>query len=57
MKMKLIGIVMLMAASLGYTQEPGDFQPAVTNVNNAPYPRVDSVSRVQIRVKAPGASK
>jgi len=56
--MKLAGVMLLMAAaSLCCAQEPGDFQPAVTNVPDAQYPKVDSQSRAEIRVKAPDASK
>jgi len=56
MKMKLVGMVGLMVASLCYAQE-GNFQPASTNVLDAQYPRVDSDSRVQVRIKAPDATK
>ena len=57
-EMKLAGVLLLMgAASLCCAQEPGDFQPAVTNVPDAQYPKVDSQSRAEIRVKAPDASK
>lgn len=38
-------------------QESRDFQPATTNVWGAEYPRVDSKGRVQLRVKAPDATK
>jgi enterochelin esterase-like enzyme len=55
--MRLIGITILLAASLCYGQEPGDFKPASSNVLDAQYPKVDSNSRVQIRFKAPDASK
>ncbi len=56
--MKLAGVMLLMAAaSLCCAQEPGDFQPAATNVPDAQYPKVDSQSRAEIRVKAPDASK
>ena len=51
------GLAFLLFASLCYAQEPGDFQPASTNVWDAQYPRVDSAGRVQIRVKAPDATK
>jgi enterochelin esterase family protein len=37
-------------------QDTGNFQPAVTNVWDASYPRVDSSSRVKIRIKAPDAT-
>lgn len=50
-------IVILLFAALGYAQEPSDFQPASTNVWGADYPRVSSAGRVQIRVKAPDATK
>lgn len=56
--MKRAGIVLLIAAaSVCFGQEPGDFQPAATNVPDAQYPRVDSASRVEFRIKAPDASK
>jgi enterochelin esterase-like enzyme len=44
-------------AGLCRAQEAGDFQPATTNVWGAEYPRVDSAGRVQLRVKAPDATK
>jgi enterochelin esterase family protein len=47
----------LAATGLCLAQEAGDFKPAASNVMNAQYPRVDSESRVQIRFKAPDASK
>ncbi len=56
MKLKLVGMVGLMVASLCCAQE-GNFQPASTNVLDAQYPRVDSDSRVQVRIKAPDATK
>ena len=40
-----------------YAQDSGSFQPATTNVMGAPYPRVDSEGKVQLRVKAPEATK
>jgi len=48
---------MLLAASLGLAQAPGESKPATSNVLDAQYPRVDSNSRVQIRFKAPDATK
>ncbi len=54
--MKVIGIVMLMASSFCFAQDPGDFKPATSNVLDAQYPKVDSNSRVQIRFKAPDAA-
>jgi enterochelin esterase family protein len=44
-------------AGLCYAQEASDFQPTTTNVWGAEYPRVDSAGRVQLRVKAPDATK
>src|SRR5689334_8340985 len=64
-KMRRFNIRMLILSSLWcalfaglcYAQEAGDFQPATTNVWGAEYPRVDSEGRVQLRVKAPDATK
>ena len=44
----------LLAASV-HAQEADDFTPASSNVMNAPFPRVDSEGRVQLRLQAPGA--
>jgi enterochelin esterase-like enzyme len=54
---KLVGIVILLAVSCCLAQEPGDFKPATSNVLDSQYPKVDSNSRVQIRFKAPEATK
>ena len=43
--------------SAGGAEEPARFEPATTNVRGAAYPRVDSASRVELRVKAPDAAK
>jgi enterochelin esterase-like enzyme len=56
MKMKLVGIVGLMMAGLCYGQG-GNFQPASTNVLDGQYPRVGSDSSVEVRIKAPDATK
>ncbi|MDE3202574.1 MAG: esterase [Acidobacteriota bacterium] len=53
--MKLAAIVLLLASSLCFAQESGDFKPATSNVLDAQYPQVDSNSRVRIRFKAPDA--
>ncbi len=50
-------ILVLLLSGLCWAQEPGDFHPAETNVWGAFYPRVDSYGRVQLRVKAPDATK
>ena len=55
--MRLIGLAILMATSCCLAQDSGDFRPATSNVLDAQYPRVDSNSRVQIRFKAPDATK
>jgi enterochelin esterase-like enzyme len=55
--MKLVATVLLLTASLCFAQESSDFKPATSNVLDAPYPKVDSKSRVEIRFKAPEASK
>ncbi len=53
----LVGIVVLLSASVCWAQAPDSFQPATTNVWDAAYPRVDSAGRAQFRVKAPDATK
>ena len=55
--MKHVGIAIILIASFCCAQEAGDFRPSSTNVWGAEYPRVDSAGRVQIRVKAPDATK
>ena len=61
--MKQVGLAVLLAASVCSTasvcsaQEPGDFKPATTNVWGAEYPRVDGAGRVEVRLKAPEATK
>ena len=55
--MKQVGMAIILVASFCCAQEAGDFQPSSTNVWAAEYPRVDSAGRVQIRVKAPDATK
>jgi enterochelin esterase family protein len=55
--MKIVLMAVLLGASLCYGQGQGDFKPAISNVLDAQYPRVDSNSRVEIRFKAPDATK
>lgn len=55
--MKLAVMAIVLGASLCYGQEPGDFKPATSNVMDAQYPKVDGNSRVEIRFKAPDATK
>ena len=55
--MKLVGTMLLLAASLCWAQAPDDYKPATTNVLDAKYPRVNSEGRAQFRIKAPEATK
>ena len=55
--MKIAGIMMFLLATMCCAQDASTFQPATTNVWGAEYPRVDSAGRVQLRVKAPDATK
>jgi enterochelin esterase family protein len=55
--MKQLGWGILFFASVCSAQEPAGFQPAATNVWGAEYPRVDGAGRVQVRIKAPDATK
>src|SRR5947209_13450886 len=57
MMMRPLRMLMLMTATFCFAQDSGDFKPATSNVLDAQYPRVDSTSRVQIRIKAPDATK
>lgn len=55
--MRHLGIAIMLVASLCWAQVSEDSQPSSTNVWGAEYPRVDAAGRVQIRVKAPDATK
>jgi len=55
--MKRLVIVLLLLTAVSRAQEASDFHPAETNVWGADFPKVDSSGRVEIRVKAPDASK
>jgi hypothetical protein len=58
--MKRLGVastVLLSLAALCSAQQADDFRPASTNVWDAQYPRVDSKGRVEVRLKAPDATK
>jgi enterochelin esterase family protein len=50
-------LALLSVAAICSAQQPGDFKPAETNVWGAEYPRVDGTGRVQVRIKAPDATK
>lgn len=56
-KMLLAGLCCVLFAAHGYAQNSDDFQPATSNVMGAAYPRVNSEGKVQLRVKAPEATK
>ena len=55
--MKHLVLLALLITTVCYAQDQSTFQPASTNVWGAKYPSVDSTGRVQIRVKAPDATK
>jgi enterochelin esterase family protein len=58
--MKRIGLALVLltgVSALCSAQEAADFRPASTNVWDAQYPRVDSAGRVEVRLKAPEATK
>jgi enterochelin esterase-like enzyme len=55
--MRPFAILVFLCLSFCWAQESGNFQPSTTNVWAAEYPRVDGAGRVQIRVKAPDATK
>src|SRR3954452_4443133 len=55
--MRLTAFLIALLSSFCLAQDASDFKPASSNVLNAQYPRVDSSSRVQIRIKAPDAVK
>jgi enterochelin esterase-like enzyme len=55
--MRTIGIVMLLSTGLCFAQSSSDFKPASSNVLDAQFPQVDNDLRVQIRFRAPDATK
>ncbi len=58
--MKRLGWTVLpvvLVASLCAAEESPEFKPATTNVWGAEYPRVDGTRRVEVRLKAPEATK
>jgi enterochelin esterase family protein len=52
-----MGWALVFVASVASAEDARDFRPAETNVWAAPYPRVDAAGRVQVRIKAPEATK
>lgn len=55
--MRKLFCLALLVSGVCAAEEPGVFQPAETNVWGAEYPRVNAEGRVQVRIKAPEASK
>lgn len=55
--MKCFAVAMLLTVGCCVAEDSGGFRPATTNVWGAEYPRVDSSSRAEFRVKAPDAAK
>jgi enterochelin esterase family protein len=55
--MRKAPLLLALLANLCYAQQQDNFEPATTNVWGAEYPRVDATGRVQIRIKAPEATK
>jgi len=51
------GLLLFLISSVVWAADSSDFQPASTNVWGGEYPRVDASGRVQVRIKAPDASK
>ena len=56
-RLVLMVLPFALAASFATAQESSDFKPATTNVWGAEYPRVDKAGRVEVRLKAPDATK
>jgi enterochelin esterase family protein len=55
--MRQVAWALVLGASVCSAQEAADFKPAETNVWGAQYPRVDGTGKVEIRIKAPEATK
>ncbi len=55
--MRRFALFVLLVSSFGFAQDSGSFKPSATNVWGADYPRVDDTGRVEVRVKAPDATK
>jgi enterochelin esterase family protein len=53
----LLSAVVLLSSGTSRAQTDDGFQPAVTNVPNAQYPRIGSDGRIEFRIKAPDAHK
>jgi enterochelin esterase-like enzyme len=55
--MRWSALLVVLVSCLCLAQESGSFQPSSTNVWGADYPRIDNTGRVEVRVKAPDATK
>jgi enterochelin esterase-like enzyme len=55
--MRWFAILVFLFSSFCVAQDSGNFQPSSTNVWDASYPRIDNTGRVEIRIKAPDATK
>src|SRR5690349_7044048 len=55
--MRMLAVALVFMTGTCVAEDANQFQPAETNVWGAEYPRIDSAGRVQIRIKAPEASK
>jgi enterochelin esterase family protein len=53
----MLACVLVLMAGTCFAEDANQFQPAETNVWGAEYPRIDATGRVQIRVKAPDATR
>jgi enterochelin esterase-like enzyme len=55
--MRWFAILVFVFSSFCVAQDSGSFQPSSTNVWDASYPRIDNTGKVEIRIKAPDATK
>ena len=55
--MRFLVCALALFAGTSVAQDASHFQPAETNVWGAEYPRIDATGRVQVRIKAPEATK
>ena len=55
--MRILVCALALVAGTCAPRTRASFQPAETNVWGAEYPRVDATGRVQVRIKAPEATK
>ena len=55
--MRILVCALALIAGTCVAEDASQFQPAETNVWGAEYPRIDATGRVQVRIKAPEATK